>query len=185
MYKFELNVQLDGIGTANIPKTINNVSFNSINGKLYATTLINSRYKTKIAKYKLLDAFDLLNEVILRLGFIYKVKIKLLEGSVLIKRLFPHNPPYSIRPTFTFKYSINPDYNNLTNKMALLEAKMLPILNKALAYYQAALESDNPYVRTILLTSCVSSIIKDQYGITKNLVQQDLVNYLDNAKKSE
>lgn len=67
--------------------------------------------------------------------------------------------------------------------MALLEAKMLPILNKALAYYQAALESDNPYVRTILLTSCVSSIIKDQYGIKQDLKKEDLVNYLDNARK--
>lgn len=102
MYKFEFNIQLEGLGTANIPKTIDNVSFNSINGKLYATTVINSRYKTKIAKYKLLDAINLINEVILRLGFIYKVKIKLLEGSVLIKRLFPHNPPYIIRPTFIF-----------------------------------------------------------------------------------
>jgi hypothetical protein len=157
LYKFELNVQLEGLGTANIPNTIDNVSFNSINGKIHAATLINSRYKTKIAKYKLLDAINLLNEVILRLGFIYKVKIKLLEGSVLIKRLFPNIPPYIVRRNFTFKYSINPDYHNLTNKIALLEPKLLPILNKALAYYQAALESDNPYVRTILLTSSVSN----------------------------
>ena len=185
MYKFEFNVQLDGLGTTNIPKTIDSVSFNNISGKLYATTIIKSRYKTKIAKYKLLDAVNLLNEAILRIMFIYKVKITLSEKGYLIKRLFQHKTPYITCSTFTFKYSINTDYDELSNKIALLEPTMIPILNKALAYYQSALESDNLYVRTILLVSCVSSIIKDQYKIKRDLCQKDLIYYLDEVRKKK
>jgi hypothetical protein len=96
----------------------------------------------------------------------------------VIKKLFPHKFPYSTCLISTSRYSINVDHGKLTDKIVSLEPKMIPILNKGLAYYQCALESDNPHIKTM---SCVSSIIRGQYN-KKYLELGDLVNHLDKIR---
>lgn len=182
-YTFELNVQLNGLGISKIPKTLDSVSFNNIEGRLHATTKIESRFKTKIAKYKLLAAFRLLEEAVTKLTFIYKFKISLSTNGYLIKKLFTHKYPYTTSSSITSRYSINVDHDSLADKLVHLKPEIKPVLNKALAYYQAALESDNTYVRTILMVSCISSIIQDQYKIRKNIDEGDLVHYLDEERR--
>lgn len=183
IYKFEINVELNGIGTASIPERIDKVSFTNLNGKLHATTEVESRYKRKIAKSKIFNAIMVINEVIIKLGFIYKVKITTSENGYVIKRLFPHQYPYFTSKIFTFRYSINVDHGKLAEKMENLKPVMKPMLNKALAYYQASLESENPHIKTILLVSCISSLIKDEYQIRRDLPLNDLIMYLDKVRK--
>jgi hypothetical protein len=174
---------LNGIGTAHIPKSIDKVSFTNLEGKLHATTVLESRYERRIAEYKLLDAIRIFNETIPKLGFIYKVKITLSGNGYVIKRLFPHKHPYFTCKLSTVSYSINIDHAKLSDRINQLKPGMSPVLNKALAYYQAALESENPYIKTILLVSCISSIIKDENNIREDISRGDLVKYLDKVRK--
>lgn len=183
MYRFKLNIQLIGIGVAHIPRNIDNVSFTNLEGKLYATVELQSRYKRKISKQRMNDAIMKINEAISKLSFIYKVKITLSENGYIMKRLFPYDSPYFTCRIFTSTYSINMDHESLSEKISNLKPIMKPLLNKALAYYQAALESENPHIRTILLVSCISSIIKDEYQIVRDLTISDLVTHLEHIRK--
>ena len=50
MYTYELSIQLDGLGTANIPKEMNNVYFQDINGLLHASTRVENESKDEMPK---------------------------------------------------------------------------------------------------------------------------------------
>ena len=60
-------------------------------------------------------------------------------NGFVIKRLFPHKHPYFTSRIFTISYSINVDHASLSDKINQLKPAMSPVLNKALAYYQADL----------------------------------------------
>jgi len=78
---------------------------------------------------------------------------------------------------------MNVDHASLSDKIVLLNPAMNSMLSKALAYYQAALETENLHIKTILLVSCISSIIKDEYKIGADITLGDLVKYLDKVRK--
>lgn len=94
MYSYELSVQLEGVGGHKIPNRLGKVFFQIIEGKLYASTIIESRYKTKVSKRNFLEATDLLHEAVSRLNFVYKRKVALSMDGYIMKRLFDHKFPW-------------------------------------------------------------------------------------------
>jgi hypothetical protein len=182
MYLYELNIQLEGLGVSNIPTRMNDVYFQNIEGRLYASCRFESEFEDEIPEETLLEATDLLHEAVLRLNYIYKFKISLSNGYTL-KRLFNHEHPWITLSTMTFPYSIGVNHDKLAEDISLLSSDMNTILNKALGYYEAALESTNPYVKTILMVSCALSLIKEICQINRDVTMNDLKKGLDEIRK--
>ena len=105
-----LNLNGNGLNVNTIPKSMNNVNFQNIEGKIHAYTTIESRYKTKITKQKIEDALDSLDYAVLYLNFIYNFKINLSETGYLLKRLFPYKSEWRTIKFTRSVYSINIDH---------------------------------------------------------------------------
>lgn len=185
MYSYELNIPLEGLGTANIPRPMNNVYFQNIGGVLNATTKLESESKDEIPKQALLDATNLLHEAVLRLNFVYRSKITLSKTGYTVKKLFDHEYPWRVLSSMSFSYSIGIDHDKLAEDISHLSSEMNSILNKALGYYEAAMESTNPYVKTILLVSCASALIKELFQIKRDIELKDLKAGLEKIRISE
>lgn len=184
MYTYELSLQLDGLGTADIPKEMNNVYFQNISGLLHASTRVESESKDETSKEILQRATQHLDEAIVRLSFMRGTKVSLSGNGYVVKRLFDHKHPWTILSILNSAYSIDVNHDKLAEDISSLTYEMNFILNNALGYYEAAMESTNLYVRTVLLVSCASALIKDVHQIKQDLGIKDLKMGLDKIRKN-
>jgi hypothetical protein len=99
-----------------------------------------------------------------------------------MKRLFDSKQPWITLSKVSFPFSTGVNHDKLAESINLLEPEMIPVLNKVLGYYEAAMESTNPYVKILLLVSCVESLIKTRFSVKGELSGKDLVRYLDKIR---
>jgi hypothetical protein len=183
MYAYELNIQLEGLGVANIPKPMNDVYYQNIDGRLHVSTRLESESKDEISREKLQSGTRLLHESVLRLSFIHGTKISLAENGYTVKRLFDHKYQWHILSILNSGYSIGMNHDKLAEDISLLSAEMNSILNKTIGYYQAAMESTNLYIKNLLLVSCAWALIQEIYQIDRDLKIEHLKMGLDKVRK--
>lgn len=110
MYIYELNIQLEDLGAANIPKQMNNVYYQNIDGRLCASTKFEVESKDEISKESLQESIHLLHEAVLRLNFIYGTKISLAENGYIVNKLFDVKYPWTTPSIISSGYSIGVDH---------------------------------------------------------------------------